>query len=1140
MGTLSEPVIAAKTRVPSMAGMVRARLQARLEAAWDRPITLVVAPAGSGKTTLLSNFARLHSETDRRVAWYQAASSEADPSALLQHLEETLRQALPGLPAGWNTASAAATALETWEGGPAALIVDDAHTLAGTLAEQTLGELIAYLPPRVHIILSSRRPPLFDLSRWRVADQLTEVGSDDLRFRSWEVEELFVHHYHQRLRPEDLAELARRTDGWAAGLALFYLATRNKTPTERRRVLESLSTRQRDTRDYLTRNVLAELDEDRRDFLVRTSVLGRLSGPWCDALLGRRDGAQVLAELVERHLFLVSDDGGVTYRQHEVLRSYLEELLVERVGEAATRALYHTAGPILEKGGAHAEALRAYCRAQDWVAADRLLGRSGDRVFDSLGTWVEPLPSALADHDAWLLLATARSQVRSGHWSAALASYRRAEAVAVGALVARTSQEERFRLTAWIDPASAAPHTAAGLLRRAMERDPLGVARELEAAAGAAGEPATAQPLLAGEPRLASGFALLVAGHVRDAATSLSSAAESLEGDSVLGRWGAFLGALLRNLVGDPYNDLPASLDALEDIAPPWLGRLLRQLVAGPSPELETQVAAARIDAASTENAWIDLGLLLTQSLVQSLTGELEAAVAGYDEAGELARGLGAPVLAAWAAAGSALVSAAFDPAAASGRAETAAKAARSAGCPGAACLALLVSARLAGSSDWEQAARSFERDGALHMAPAVSCYLDRIAPAGGVSTTTPLHDPARATPSAASPSPASASTPGANAVASNGAHGPGAGPDSNGRHGPRMPIAPVLSPAPATPGAGARQSAAAARGVQPNATAKRAGATVQDLVDAANALSCPFDAYLPPENPPADTVDPVDASSTALAASGQADLMAGGSQSPTAGSGRALEIHREGEPPRVEVLCLGSFSLVVNGRTLDVSAAKPRLRSLLYRLALDTGRPVHRDQLRNALWPDDDQRTGTRNLQVAVSALRQQLESLGGPGAGTIVARRGDAYVLDPGTGDSDLRRFEDAALQGRRARRRGQLSEAIDPLRQALGLYRGELLADEGMSEWVLDERERLRLLAAETAQLLAESLLEEGDPAGTVEVAERGVWIDRYNDRLWRVMIEAHERNGNLAAAARCSRQYATVLDELGVAGVMAGEG
>ena len=109
-------------------------------------------------------------------------------------------------------------------------------------------------------------------------------------------------------------------------------------------------------------------------------------------------------------------------------------------------------------GGAFSEALRAYCRAQDWAAADRLLGLSGDRVVDPLGPWGDVLPPAVADHDAWYLLAMARRQVRSGHWDAALDSYRRAEEIATGALVRRTCQRERFQLVGWMDPSATVPH----------------------------------------------------------------------------------------------------------------------------------------------------------------------------------------------------------------------------------------------------------------------------------------------------------------------------------------------------------------------------------------------------------------------------------------------------------------------------------------------------------------------------------------------------------------------------------------------------------------------------------------------------------------------------------------------------------
>ena len=404
---MSQPVIHAKTRVPSSRALQRTRVDAIVAAAWSTPVTLVVAPAGSGKTTLLAQFATSGIADGRPVAWYQAESAEGEVTNLLRHIEGSLRGAMPDLQGGWATVPAAAAELDTRGGPPTALIVDDLHALAGTPAEAALEQLIAYLPPWFHVVTAARRPPSFNLSRLRVSNQLHEIGPDDLRFRSWEVEELFRDHYGQPLGPEELAELARRTGGWAAGLQLFHLATRGKAASERRRVLSSLSSRLRDVREYLARNVLQDLEDELRRFLVQTSVLGRLSGPWCDTLLERTGSDRLLAEIEQRHLFLTSDDGGVTYREHEVLRSHLEALLVEDLGEAATRDRHRRAGRILEDAGAASEALRAYCRAQDWASAERVLGRSGDRVFDRPGTWIEPLPSALSDHDAWLLLATA-------------------------------------------------------------------------------------------------------------------------------------------------------------------------------------------------------------------------------------------------------------------------------------------------------------------------------------------------------------------------------------------------------------------------------------------------------------------------------------------------------------------------------------------------------------------------------------------------------------------------------------------------------------------------------------------------------------------------------------------------------------
>jgi DNA-binding SARP family transcriptional activator len=233
-----------------------------------------------------------------------------------------------------------------------------------------------------------------------------------------------------------------------------------------------------------------------------------------------------------------------------------------------------------------------------------------------------------------------------------------------------------------------------------------------------------------------------------------------------------------------------------------------------------------------------------------------------------------------------------------------------------------------------------------------------------------------------------------------------------------------------------------------------------------------------------------------------------------------------------VDVRCLGTFSLSVEGSAVDSALARPRVRALLHYLAMQAGAYVHRDTLCTALWPNDEARAATRGLQVAVSALRQLLESEAGKGAGAIVARKGESYGLEVEAIAHDLANFEMRIAHARFARNSGNDEQAVMDLRPAIALYRGHLLEDAGTAEWVLGPRERYRLMALEASQLLAACLLDVGEPAEAAAVAAWGISVDRYCDALWKLMITAHDRGSNKAASARTRDDYRRVLTELGV--------
>jgi DNA-binding SARP family transcriptional activator len=971
-------VVGAKIRPPTVVALVRERVNRTLDRVWSHRLGLVVGPAGSGKTTALAQFV---ATAEAPVAWYRAEATEADPAALLSHLEAALVAAL-GVPGNWTTLEHAVAALERYRDGRALLVVDDLHELASSDAERLLEKLVGYAPPWLHVLAGSRTQPGFNTSRLRVSGELLEVGADDLRFRSWEVEQLFRGFYREPLPPEDLASLTRRTEGWAAGLQLFHLATIGKPAEERRRAVAALGTRSRLVRDYLARNVLHGLRAELRDFLVDTCVLGRLTGPLCDRLLERAGSRRLLEELGELQVLTVELDDEGTYRYHEVLRSHLEAVLVERVGEAGARERYRRAGELLEAAGALPEALHAWCRATDGHAVDRLLGLHGGELAGGARTWLDRLPPALLERDPWLLLAEARRQLAAGRLEAAAGCYRRAEAAFGDSTPVETCRRERQALGAWLEHAPGPAGGWTGMVRAAARDQPL-AARE--AIAGLPGP----------EGRLAEGLAGLLGGVPRVARTDLVAALEHPSATAPVAL-GARLALLVAELLAGGQLDQSAAervVQQADRLELPWLTRVGRALLAlrrgAAAGEAEELLQACDRDG----DRWGAALVGLLQGLALPLGGTAPAAA--LDDAAARFQELGAGAPAALARSLAAACRARLGTADAGPAARQAAAGARAAGVPGAEGIALLALATV-----------GLPEPGGRGEALAGAC---------GIAWTP-------AAPSAPEPS--------------------GPGPSATNGRGPSA----ANGPAPGAPVPG--------------------------------------------------------------------------------GDGHAVA------PPAaaVEVRCFGRFELLVGGRPVDLNGLKPRCQVLLRLLAMHGARPVHREALIEAIWPEAQAEAGMRNLQVAVSTLRRFLE----PAVG--LAREAHSYRLALPAGHAvDVLRFEEACAAARTARAAGDSAAAQAALQLALDAYRGELLPTDGPAEWVVAARDRYRAQAGEAAEALAELQLAGGAAARAAETCKRGLGIDRYRDPLWRLLATAHERGGDQAAAARARRGYEQMLQEMGLEAV-----
>jgi DNA-binding SARP family transcriptional activator len=541
-------------------GLVRERLVSRLTDPDSFSVGWVVAPAGSGKSRLLAHVARAYPGP---VAW----CGTPDPVPRSEgSLVAWIAGSLPALGEPRTVDDLA----DTLSGGgqPILVVVDDAHLFDGSEAESALSALIAKSPSRLRLVMASRVNLDLDLSRLRVSGKLVEIGPDDLRFRTWEVEELFRDIYREPLLPEDVAALARRTAGWAAYLQLFFLATARKPQAERRRILASLLRRPRLVSEYLGRQVLADLSPELQDFLIRTSVLRRPSASLCDQLLDRPAGsAELLAELERRQLFTERLDEE-SYRYHTVLLAYLDAKLVETVGINPARDEHRKAGLLLEGEGWTEDALAAFAKAEDWEGVARILGQS-DTASGGLGdAWIEALPSAVVETDSLLLEVRARRAVARGNLAEAVQVLRDAENVAVSSVVATRCRVERERIQSWLEPDRQPTDDWLGLLRRATQRNPVEAYREAALLPGVTG-------------RFAEGMAAVLAGDMRTAMRVLRGVASHPEASQVIAA-----SSLLTLFMVGPSLNRPATVQETEQMREevessniPWLNRLAQAAV---------------------------------------------------------------------------------------------------------------------------------------------------------------------------------------------------------------------------------------------------------------------------------------------------------------------------------------------------------------------------------------------------------------------------------------------------------------------------------------------------------------------------------------------------------------------------------
>jgi len=414
------PILATKLYIPPLRPNVvlRPRLIERLNEGLQRKLILISAPAGFGKTTLVSEWVL---GGNRPTAWLSLDEGENDPARFLTYLVAALQTIAANIGEGVSgvlqspqppPTEAILTALLNDIASIKdhfVLVLDDYHVLDAKAVDHAFTYLVEHLPPHMHLVIATREDPPLPLARLRVGGHLTELRVADLRFTHAEAAGFLNEAMGLNLETPDITALETRTEGWIAGLQLAAISLQGQHDATN--FITSFTGSHHFVMDYLVEEVLQQQPESMQHFLLCTSILDRLCGPLCDAVLlaPTAIGQATLESIEQANLFIIPlDNERRWYRYHhlfaDLLRQRLHQSIALSPGEAENQVneLHVRASIWYEEHGLEIEAFQHAAAAKDIERAERLIEGKGmplhfPGAVTTILDWLGSLPRTVLD-----------------------------------------------------------------------------------------------------------------------------------------------------------------------------------------------------------------------------------------------------------------------------------------------------------------------------------------------------------------------------------------------------------------------------------------------------------------------------------------------------------------------------------------------------------------------------------------------------------------------------------------------------------------------------------------------------------------------------------------------------------------------
>lgn len=341
-----------KMPVPRKNYIRRDKILSKLEDVLDYKITLVIGAAASGKTTLVSSF--IKEKAVKNTKWISLDKDNNNLFSFWYYFLESLKDYIgdqfnqiydffKSMVSNGDAEKLVTLIINSTDSKEdICIILDDFHNITDSNLLETIEYFIKYSSPNIHIILISREQPPIYLGDLLMDDNLLEINEEDLKFSSDEGIKFLKNTLNMNLKEEIVEKINSAAEGWVGGLQLIALTSNNSG-------IKDIKVLNKYMIDYLSNEILNSLNERERDFLIKTSILSYFNKDICNELLGISDAEDIINELLEKNLFLISiDEEEGIFRFHNIFGEFLK-IQFEKLSKDIIEKVHLKAARIFEK-----------------------------------------------------------------------------------------------------------------------------------------------------------------------------------------------------------------------------------------------------------------------------------------------------------------------------------------------------------------------------------------------------------------------------------------------------------------------------------------------------------------------------------------------------------------------------------------------------------------------------------------------------------------------------------------------------------------------------------------------------------------------------------------------------------------------